>query len=167
VLLGTGGLLSHSSGALFTLSMPVSRRDLVGVRAAAGLTELLVLAAAPAIVVPMFSPAVGESYPLGSALIHALCLFAAATIFFSFTMLLSTAFMDMWRPLLIALGIAAVIGIAEGFARDFARYGVFGLMSGEIYFRTGAVPWAALIGSGVLSGLMLYFAAINIERRDF
>ena len=46
VLLGTGGLLSQASGggALFTLSLPVSRNRLLGVRAATGLAELLVLA---------------------------------------------------------------------------------------------------------------------------
>jgi hypothetical protein len=167
VLLGTGGLLSHSSGTLFTLSMPVSRRDLVGVRALTGLTELFVLAAAPAIVFPMFSPAIGESYSFVSASIHALCLFAAAAVFFSFTVLLSTVFLDIWRPLLIALGVALAVGIAEGFAREFSRYGIFGLMSGEIYFRTGALPWVALVATGVVSAVLLYFAAVNMERHDF
>src|SRR5690349_8652535 len=44
-LLGTGGLLSQSAGTgvLFTLSLPASRQRIVGVRAAAGLAELLVL----------------------------------------------------------------------------------------------------------------------------
>jgi len=46
VVLGTGGLLAQASrgGALFTLSLPVSRGRLLGVRAATGLAELLVLA---------------------------------------------------------------------------------------------------------------------------
>jgi hypothetical protein len=50
VLLGTGGLLSQTSGgaALFTLSMPASRTRLLGVRAATGLAKLLVLAIVPA-----------------------------------------------------------------------------------------------------------------------
>ena len=39
VLLGTGGLLAQTSGgaALFTLSLPVTRRRLAGIRAATGL----------------------------------------------------------------------------------------------------------------------------------
>ena len=51
VLLGTGGLLSQASGggALFTLSLPVSRNRLLGVRAATGLAELLVLALVPSL----------------------------------------------------------------------------------------------------------------------
>src|SRR5258708_1825514 len=61
VLLGTGGLLSQPSGGavLFTLSMPASRNRVLGVRAAAGLAELLVLAMVPSLLIPLLSPAVG------------------------------------------------------------------------------------------------------------
>src|SRR6266545_8206723 len=59
VLLGTGGLLSQTSGgaALFTLSLPASRTQLTGVRAAAGLAELLVLALIPSLLISLLSPA--------------------------------------------------------------------------------------------------------------
>src|SRR5262245_34891867 len=48
-LLGTGGLLQQSTGgaALFTLSLPVSRRRNLGVRAATGLAEWAVIALVP------------------------------------------------------------------------------------------------------------------------
>ncbi len=57
-LLGTGGLLSQSSGggAFFTLSLPVSRDRLLGVRAATGLAELFALAFIPSLVLPLLSP---------------------------------------------------------------------------------------------------------------
>ena len=63
-LLGTGGLLSRASrgGTLYTLSMPVSRTQLLGVRAATALGELLVLAVVPSLVLPLLSPLVGQSY---------------------------------------------------------------------------------------------------------
>src|SRR5262245_12321233 len=49
-LIGTGGLLNQSSrGALYTLSMPVSRNRVLGVRASIGLAELFVLAFVPAL----------------------------------------------------------------------------------------------------------------------
>src|SRR5262245_66146180 len=46
VLLGSGGVLSQSSGTgvLFTLSLPASRARVLGIRAATGLGELFVLA---------------------------------------------------------------------------------------------------------------------------
>ena len=63
VVLGTGGLLSQASkgGALFTLSMPVSRNRILGVRAATGLGELLVLAVLPSLLLPLLSPLIGQS----------------------------------------------------------------------------------------------------------
>src|ERR1700730_10365522 len=78
-LVGTGGLLAQSSGggALFTLSMPVSRNRLVGVRAATGLGELLALAFVPSLLLPVFSPAVGQTYGLGPTLVHSACMFVA------------------------------------------------------------------------------------------
>jgi len=62
VLLGTGGLLSQAAGggALFTLSLPVSRKRLAGIRAATGLGELLLLAFVPSILLPLLSPAIGQ-----------------------------------------------------------------------------------------------------------
>src|SRR5438552_15619420 len=72
VLLGTGGLPSQGAGgaALFTLSLPVSRSRLLGIRTAAGLAELLVLAVVPSLLIPLLSPTVGEMYGVGNALIH-------------------------------------------------------------------------------------------------
>ena len=83
VLLGTGGLLSQRS-ELFTLSLPVSRRRLVSVRAMAGLGELLVIIVVSFLVIPLFSPSVGQRYGVGDGAgpCH-LCLFVASAAFFS------------------------------------------------------------------------------------
>src|SRR5205814_9824753 len=80
VLLGTGGLLSQP---LFTLSLPVSRTRVLGARAAAGLAELFVLVFVPSLVIPLLSPAVDESYGIGSTLVHGVCLFVVGSVFFS------------------------------------------------------------------------------------
>ena len=63
-ILGAGGLLSQAAGGggLFTLSLPVSRDRLFGVRAATGLTELAVLAFVPSLLLPLLSPAVGQTF---------------------------------------------------------------------------------------------------------
>lgn len=169
VLLGTGGLLAQASGggALFTLSMPVSRTRLLAVRAATGLVELLALAVLPSLVIPLLSPAVGETYSSGSALVHAACLFVAGAAFFSLAFLLSTIFGDLWRPLLLPLCAAAVLAFYEPFFPGLARYSVYRVMRAEAYFRTGALPWPGLLASGLASAAMLYAAAVNIARHDF
>src|SRR5262245_26772032 len=70
VILGSGGPYSQRS-ELFTLSLPVSRQRLVGVRALAGLSELLVIVFASTLMIPLFAPSVGQGYSVGSAFVHA------------------------------------------------------------------------------------------------
>ena len=164
VLLGTGGLVSPAGGgALFTLSLPISRERLVAVRAAAGLTEFLAITVVASLVFPMVSPAVGQTFGIVSALVHAVCWFAAGAVFFSLALFFSTMFGDTWRPLLLACAVAVALAMSE-FALP---YGLFRVMSAESYFRTGSLPWPGVIVSAAISASVLYGAAHNFARRDF
>ena len=169
VLLGSGGLLTRASGgaALFTLSLPVSRTQVLAVRAATGLGELLVLAFVPSLLIPLLSPSIGQSYGVGDALVHSACVFVAAAVFFSLAFLLSTVFSDLWRPLLTACSVAVVLATGELVVPAMSRYGIFRVMSAETHFRGGGLPWLGLLATTMLSAVMLYGAAVNIQRRDF
>lgn len=167
VLLGTGGLLSQRAGGLFLLSLPVSRNRFLVTRAATGLEELFVIACAPSLVILLLSPTVGKVYGVADALAHSVCLFVASATFFSLAFLLSTVFGDFWRPLLIALLVAIILGMAEQALRDQWPSGIFHVMSGEAYFRRGELPWFGLLASVSASAAMLYGATINIARQDF
>ena len=169
VLLGTGGLLAQSAGggALFTLSLPVSRNRLLGVRAATGLAELLVLAFVPSLLIPMLSPTIGQTYGIGNALVHSACMFIGGAVFFNLAFLLSSVFSDVWRPLLIVLCVAFVLALSEHVFPELARYGLFRVMGAEVYFRGGGLPWLGLIASAAASVAMLYAATRNIARQDF
>jgi hypothetical protein len=168
-MLGAGGLLSQAAGGggLFTLSLPVSRDRLFGVRAATGLTELAVLAFVPSLLLPLLSPAVGQTFGLGAALAYSACAFVAATVLFSATCLLSTVFSDVWRPALIVCAAAVALGIVEPFFGAFSRYSLFGIMDGETYFRDGALPWLGLLTSAAASAAMLFAASRKLARQDF
>jgi hypothetical protein len=166
-LLGTGGLVSASGGTLFMLSLPASRMQLMAVRAGSGLAQWLVLALVSSLAIPLSSPAIGESYHLGSALVHAVCLFAGGAVIYSLALLLSTLFGDLWRPWLIALAVAMPIAFAEQIAGGSPSVGLSAVMTGELYFRTGALPWAGLTLAAAASGALLYLAAVNFSRRDF
>jgi hypothetical protein len=169
VLLGTGGLLSQASGGggLFTLSLPVSRSRLLGVRAATGLAELAALAFVPILLLPLVSPAVGERFGVVDALVYGTCFFVAGAVLFSLACLLSTVFADVWRPALIVLALATVLAICEPFFGALSRYSLFGIMNGEIYFRDGRVPWLELLASAAVSAVMLAAASRNLARQDF
>jgi hypothetical protein len=168
VLLGAGGVAAHGvrSGALFTLTLPVSRGRLVATRAACGLSEWLVIALVPSLLIPVLSPAVGETYSVVDALVHGLCLFVGGAVFFSLALLLSTVFDDVWRPLLIAVALAVAAGLGEG-VRGGSRFGIFALMNGETYFRTGHLPLIGLALGAAASAAMLYGASVTFSRRDF
>ena len=168
-LLGTGGLLSQAAGGgrLFTLSLPVSRDRLFGVRAATGLTELAILAFVPSLLLPLLSPTVGQTFRIGAALAYGACAFVASTVLFSATSLLSTVFNDIWRPALIVCAVATAIGVYEPFLGDISRYSLFGIMDGETYFRDGGLPWLGLLASAAVSAAMLVAASRNLARQDF
>jgi hypothetical protein len=121
----------------------------------------------PSILIPLLSPAIGESYGVGAALAHGVCLFVTGAVFFSLALMLSTLFGDIWRPLLITLALAGTIMVLEEVSPGTGRWGIFRVMSGELYFRTGSMPWAALFVSAAASAALLYAAAVNLERRDF
>jgi ABC-2 type transport system permease protein len=169
-LLGTGGLVSAPGGggaALFTLSLPATRHQLIVVRAASGLAQWFALAFASSLVIPLFSPAVGQSYGVGAALVHGLCLFVGGSVIYSLALFLSTFFSDLWRPWLITLAAAVPIAFAEQMSPELSRFGLFGVMTGQHFFRTGNVPWLGLIVAAAASAALLYAAAVSFARRDF
>jgi hypothetical protein len=168
VLIGTGVLAqSAGRGALFTLSLPVSRSQLVMTRAGTGLAELAALALMPSLVFPLLSPLVGQPYAIGDALVHAACMFVAGSVFFSFVFLLSTEFNDVWSPLLITVCVWGLLAMVFELSGSLARSGPFRLMSAERYFRGEGVPWVGLLLSLTASVAMLFAATRNFARRDF
>lgn len=169
VLIGVGGVVTEAGrgSALWTLSLPVSRARLLGVRAAVGALELLALAVVPSLLVPALSPAVGQTYSPAEALAHALIAFAAGMVFYCFSLLLSTVFADQLKPIVVGLAIAFGLSVASLFSQSLARYSVYRVMSGESYFRAGVPPWAGLAVCLALSAAMLFAALRVLERRDF
>ena len=169
VLLGSGGLLAQASGggALFTLSLPVTRDRVVGARALIGLAELLVLAFVPSLLIPLLSPAVAQHYSMVDALAHAAFMFLGGSVFFSLTFFFSSVFHDVWRPLLVVVGVCMVFVFVDAVVRDLSRFSPFGLMNGESYFQGEGVPWLGLLVSVVVSFVLLVAAIRNIARQDF
>ena len=168
ILLGSGGLLAQTRGgaAMFTLSLPASRRDLLWSRIGTAFVELAALAILPSVLVPILSPAVGQHYSLIDALVHALCVIAGGTIFFSLATLLSTVFVDIWRPILLSCAVAFGMAVVEASTFSGSPYGIFGAMNAEIYFRTGALPWPGLAVSVMASAAMLYAALLNVNQLE-
>jgi hypothetical protein len=99
--------------------------------------------------------------------VHALCTFAAGSVFFSLAFALSTVWSDLWRPPLVVLLVVVVLSVAEKLVPALARFNVFGVMSAAQYFHGDGLPWLALLASTAVSAGLLYGAARNIARQDF
>jgi hypothetical protein len=164
LIIGTGGLSPHR-GALYTLSMPVSRARLVAVRAGTGLAELFTMAIVPSLLLPILAVLGGQSYPLGDAIVHALCVFVGGSAVFGLTVLFSTEFSDAWTPAILSGVVITVLGIME-FVPALEPYGLFHTMAAESYFSGNGLPWGGLIVSAVAAALLLWAAAGNLRRRD-
>ena len=166
VLLGCGGLLAESKkgSALFTLSLPITRKELLTVRTATGLAQCFAIAMIPPLVFPVLAPSIGQRFSIVDSLAHGVCLFFVGALFYSLATFLSTMFADIARPMLIAIFLACLAAVAQAVAPEF---GVFRVMSGESYFRTGALPWVGLLTTAVLASALLYGSAQSLERTDF
>ena len=115
ILLGCGGLLAEAKkgSALFTLSLPITRTELMKVRTLTGLAQCLAISMIPPLIIPVMAPTIGQQFSIIDALAHGLCIFFVAGLFFSLASFLSTMFGDIWRPLLIAVFVACVAGAAQ------------------------------------------------------
>jgi ABC-type transport system involved in multi-copper enzyme maturation permease subunit len=164
-LLGSGGLI-HSSrgGALYMMSMPVSRTRLLATRAAVGLAEIFALAMVPALAIPLLAPLAGYHYAIGDALAHGLLFFISGAAYFALAFFLSTQLTEVWRPFVSIL----VVSFVDQLARDRSwPASLFQVMSAEPYFRGTGLPWIGLVVSVGLSIGFFYAAHVSFSRRDF
>jgi ABC-2 type transport system permease protein len=105
VLIGLGGLSREvSQGTVaFTLSLPVTRVRMASVRGAVGLLEATVLGLIPAVLVPTFSPFVGQSYSIIQGLAHCFLMVLGGIVFYCFSQFLSTVIRNESVPTLVAV----------------------------------------------------------------
>jgi ABC-2 type transport system permease protein len=169
VLLGVGGLATEATRgtALWTLSLPASRRRILAVRAGVGALELLALAVVPSLLVSALSPVVGQSYAVGDVLVYSLFMFCGGMFFYGLSFLLSTVFGDQLKPIIAGMCVAIVMGLLTMFSKRLASYSVYAVMSGQRYFTEGVPPWAGLAVCLALAAAMFYVSLRVLERRDF
>jgi hypothetical protein len=164
-LIGTSRLFSSSTrGLLFTLSLPVSRSRWIATRAAVGLAELFALIVVPSLMLSLLAPLAGQHYGVVEALAHALFAFVGVAAFYGLALLLSTIFLDAWRPILIVCLVGVGLMFFDVLLPNTLH--LYGVLSGESYFRGGSPPWLGLAAFVIATAAMLYAAARNVERLD-
>jgi hypothetical protein len=166
VILGYGGAVSRQAGggALFTLSLPVTRSRLLLVRSAVGLGELAVLALVPALAIPLASPLIGQSFPWGEALLTGLTMLVSGAAAFGLTIWLSAVFADR-RVAILAIAPSWLVGNLV--TQDAARKGPLRVFDTTFHIASGQVPWPIWLASLLVGAAFLYAARRSLARRDF
>lgn len=104
VILAVGGLQRERENgtAALTLSLPLTRSELVGARAAIGLTQVVLLAGMPGVLTTVVAPAVGEVYPISQAIGFWILAAATQALIFCATLLVSALGTNQLTSLLVA-----------------------------------------------------------------
>lgn len=178
VLIGFGGLSRESAqgAACFTLSLPMSRRRCVSVRALVALIEIAALGLLPAIVIPFLSLFIEKPYPVFQGLSHALLMILGGVVFLSLSIFLSTIIQSEHTPVL--MGVAAVVlfyFILGPYTDDGVIQPVWVQMIDASRVMAGPpeiTSWSVLPLTGVAFCLLvasgLFYLSLNItEKRDY
>jgi hypothetical protein len=172
IVLGLGGILQEreQGTAGFTLSLPVGRWRLVATRAATGLVQAGILALLPALLIPLLSPLVGESFPLSRALQFSALWTGGGMLVFALAFFFSVVSTGAYSPAIATL--AALLGYSAFVDLPwFKRYpalDLFEVMHGTLLSTSQAeasLPWLSL-GLYALMAFSLIFAAGAIVARS-
>jgi ABC-2 type transport system permease protein len=187
LLLGLGGLQRERAGgtAVFTLGLPVTRRRLVGARAAVGLLQMVSVAVIPAVILPALSPLItGRPYSMVQAMSFASLYVAWGAVWYAVGLCWSTILAAEFAAVIacvltpvsytIALAglTSSVVGLMDPAAPGTAHFAYF--MSGlaKIWPPNSGVfasplPWGSFAVLGAAALALLALAALVAARQDF
>jgi ABC-type transport system involved in multi-copper enzyme maturation permease subunit len=174
LVIALGGLSREKATGvvLFTLGLPVTRLHLFLIRAAVAWAESIVLGFVSAILIPVLSFFVGESYPFVESLAFGALMTAGGLVILAFGLLLSEIFEGEFTAPVVGLCTLTAIFLSYK-AHTLRGWNVFDVMSATTFIDpttqllTGAVPWLGLFVCLLLSFGLLLTAGLTILARDF
>jgi ABC-2 type transport system permease protein len=178
LFLGLGGLLREKERLTvqFTLALPTTRREMVAIRAAAGLLQVCVLAFVPSLLVLIVSPLVHQTYPSANAMRFALLWAVGGSVIFGMSFFLSTLFSGEFTALVMTWVIVVGHALLAAWP-PLVRYhlNVMQMMGGwRIVFRGadrelqfGPLPWIRLLIVALIAITLLLLSVERVQREDF
>jgi ABC-type transport system involved in multi-copper enzyme maturation permease subunit len=173
IVLSFGGLLrEHANGTVaFSLSLPVTRNRWLISRVLIAFLETTVLAWIPAVVVPIASVSVGQSYPIGQGFAHGLLMAGVGSVFVGLAAFLSLILRGEYTPLAVTLAMLAVpYLVLQEWARRVSwarKIDIAHVMAGAWLLTWRDVPWLAIAMVCLLTALFLGLAARQGRRLEF
>ncbi len=176
VLLGIGGLMREASHgtAGFTLSLPVGRLDLIGVRATVAAVQLFTMNVLALALIVCLSNVMGLTYPLAHGIAHSALLFFGGIVFLAASLCVSEFVEGEHTPALIGLGGVGLLYFVmqpyvdglpvSGFAIPFS---VPKLMAGSPDFSIAEIDWLGMTASLTAASIFMLLAIRRTRRHDY
>ena len=172
VLLGMGGLVREKAVGVstFTLSLPVSRARLFGVRVATGIFQAAALAILPWCAVFLASSSAGMPIRLSQVSSYILLLLGGGFSYFAMAILVSSFIEGEYTAPAISFGVVLLTAIAfDAWLRPFS---LWRLIAGDLSidrhtFLLSSFPSRGISASLAAALFMLLLALHRIRRRDF
>ena len=180
MILGLGGLRREGpvGTTSFTLSLPVTRNRLLGVRAAMGLLQVILLSFLPAMLIPTLSPLLArQNYPESQALQFGLLFMAWGAVAFGVGFLWSSLFAGEFTGTALCVISPLVYRIFISSSSALQRYPAFNyanFMSGLPYIQSPVkvlidrpLPWATFLILAAVSTSLIALSARLTRQQDF
>jgi ABC-2 type transport system permease protein len=173
VLLGMGGLVREKANgsSSLTLSLPVSRAHLLGVRIAIGVLEAITLGVAPWAAIFLVSSAGGMPIEVQQVRFYVLLLVSGGLVYFAMAVLVSSLVEGEYTAPAVAFGLVFLATILfDVWLRDF---NLWRFVSGDFYLDRntylllGRFPWKGAVASLAVTALMLIASVKVLREREF
>lgn len=178
IFLGLGGVTRERDHrtAGFTLALPVSRLSLLTTRTVMGFGQVVLLAAVPAILLPLFSALVGQPYPASQAWGFAVLWATVGLLVHAIGVLASVLFVgEFTAPIAACFGLIAYSLLSDMSGPGRYLTDIHDVMSGigmpyfteRIGMLTGPLPWATLLDVSLGATALVAIGAVIANRQDF
>ncbi|MGO9270958.1 MAG: ABC transporter permease subunit [Terriglobia bacterium] len=173
ILLGMGGLVREKAvgTSSLTLSLPVSRTYLMGVRVGMGVLQAIALGVAPWLAIYLVSSLGRMPVLVAQDGFYLLLLVGGGLVYFAMAVLVSSLVEGEYTAPALAYGLVflgAILG--DAWLRDF---NLWRLVTGaycldrKTYLLSGHFPWLGILASLSVAALMLLASVKVIQRREF
>jgi ABC-type transport system involved in multi-copper enzyme maturation permease subunit len=173
VLLGMGGIVREkvTGTSSLTLSLPVSRAQLLGVRVSVGILEAIVLGIVPWSAIFVVSSLARMPIVVSQVEFYVMLLVGGGLAYFAMAVLISSLVEGEYTAPAVAFGVVLLTAIIfDAWLRPF---NLWRLVTGDYYvdrrtfLLSGHFPWRGTLASVSAAVLMLLASLRVIQKREF
>jgi ABC-2 type transport system permease protein len=173
ILLGMGGIVREKATGVssFTLTLPVSKARLLGVRVGIGVIEAIVLAVVPWTAVYVICSITKMPISISQVGLYVLLLIGGGLVYFAMAVLVSSLVAGEYTAPAVAFGVALVATLLwEVYLQPFNNRklltGAYSVNT-STYLLSGHLPWLGIFASLSVAALMLLASVMIVQKREF